>query len=97
MFEDYEEVPEEIQIAVWNEIKLQTNVMYNLEEIIDDYEGGGDLFQFGKTSDIYGKTREERIFFWSRVLENRDYDLFFELIRKESATEIVQDGNIFMI
>lgn len=53
------------------------------------------LFDLGNTNAKYGKTEEERRVFWSRVIIDKEYELFMEKFPEKQ--EVVIDNQIFMI
>jgi len=97
MFEYFYEAPDDIQEAVREEIILQVGRETSVDDVIIDYEEGGELFEFYKTSEIYGKTGRLRANFWEEVLIGGNYKLFYDLTPKEVVTGLTQDGEIFMI
>lgn len=95
MFEKFESLPLDIRDALTREMLIQVKG-FSLEEIIEDYESDGYLFQFGNTSDIYGDSTLEKFDFWKDILVLGYYHNFYK-IHKEKTIKIEKQGQIFMI
>jgi len=96
MFETFDHLPEEIKEALIKEMEIQTKGLFSAHETMLDYDTGGELFQFGSTSSIYGESSTKRFGFWVDVLIRNEYDKFYE-IQGEKVIEIEQQGQKFMI
>lgn len=100
MEEFWENLPFDIASALLEEGKKQNASIQAIKEKAYYYNKGphtieGRNFMFARTSEIYGKTIEDRVNFWYEVIGDKNYKLFYNL--PSSTKEIIVEGEKFMI